>query len=794
MTYLSDNNRSQHDRIPPDPVSPGEGVFRNFFYTGEQIRFPMSGGYYSDQPYPQVNGVYPPVTGSVRLFDMTTIPGRMGEMAATITKPPGGANATWVYNGPTLGAGLYALKMERAVSDPYWRKDQGSVVFAVVRQHASITRPPVDAGFAGLFSSRDIALQGFLNRASGMERLHLDVPPASGDSTNKVRSDTAWNESIIEHYNQFVKNADPVRKTRLYCAIRGGYGVSSAIAGGIRRAVQAYPEVDIWAWRNEPSPGGGSGGGNAGAWYKSEMKQFFENVHAASSTALAAGTDSTDAGTLHGIALGRQFFAPNSTDNYNSANYLDVMAEHYYPYGRGNWEKTRRMYQRRNELYAEFGAHTKLKVNSEAGSSSIPDTGIASLNKQAVEGICDLLGFEQMGCSVPGSSDGCMENWLYYYVKAHGDPFRSYLHVGNSVGALELLLYNHGFELYGCPNGNGFSNLSYVMDFGSRDAYLGGHVYNRRTNGTGVAVFANFGPRQATVRAKVSGSAVPSTLTFATGWGLEGTVPVETVGSDKFVTLTVGHPDPLYLRLPSGVNNEIEIIEPSNRGTKVSISGVTFNGPSLGSQTISSLVRGPLRDAWTDGSDNSGASTHAWEAGADLLPNANNTLTFKLPNFQIVKQVVINGLLQHQSESQILIGHLEFRGPNGNWTRAGDEINVEYTALSWTAFHDSRQAVISAHERVYELNVPNITADAIRLVVEKTTYGGTQDVNGLTGYGIEASYYGGTRFYGGVAAYQGAGQRIYLQRVEVFGVTAPGQPNPGGSVRAIFRNETYMPE
>jgi hypothetical protein len=801
MTFLSDNPRLQRDRVPQDPANPEEVVFRDYFYAGEQIKFNIRGGYFIDQWYPPGPGFgfppeteyqYAPVTGSVKLYDLTSIPERMGEVTgAVITKPPGGYIATpWVYDGPALGVGLYCLRFLRAVEDPYWWKDQGSVQFAIVRQHPSIPRPPVDTPHAGLFGGIDIALNGFLGRAAGVERLHLDLPPASTDSLSKVRADTAWNQSTIDHYNAFVKDKDPARKTRLFCPIRSGSGVSAEIAAGIRKAVQAYPEVDVWAWRNEPYPGGGSGGGNAGAWYKPEMKQFYENVHAASSTALVAGTDSTDGGTPGSIANARQFYLPNATDNYSSAAHIDATSEHFYPYGRGNWQKTRRMYQRRNELNAEFGLHTKLKINSEAGSVITDETGIANIIKQACEGICDLMSFEQMGRSVAGSSDGCMENWLYYHTVAHGDPFRSFLHAGPHVSALEVLLYNHGYELFGCPNGNGFSNLSYVLDFGSRDPYLGGHVYNRRANGTGVAVFGNFGPRRTTVRARLTGSSIPSTLTYATGWGVEGTVAVDTVGSDKFITLTVGHPDPVYLRLPAGVNNEIEIIEPS-RGTKVAIKGVTFNGPTFSSQSLSNLVRGPLQDAWTYGSDNSGQFWHAWQAGADLLPNANNRITLALPNFQIVKQVVIQGLMQHQSESQILKAHLEFRAANGTWTRAGDEINEDYEALKTASLaHDARQVVISGHPRAWELNVPNITADAIRLVVEKTTCGGTQTVEGLNGYGINPTYYPneGNRFFGGVAAYQGAGERIYLQRIEVFGDTAPGQPHPGGGVRAIFRN------
>jgi hypothetical protein len=801
MTFLSDNPRIQRDRVPQDPANPEEVVFRDFFYVGEQIRFNIRGGMFTDQWYPpggasgfppETYWQYAPVTGGVKLYDLTSIPERMGEVTdANITKPPGGYIGTpWIYDGPTLGAGLYCLRMQRATEDPYWWKDQGAVQFAVVRQHPNIPRPPVDTTHAGLFGGIDVALNGFLGRAAGMERMHLDVPPASGDSVSKVRADSAWNQSTIDHYNAFVKDKDPARKTRLFCPIRSGTGVGSAIAAGIRKAVQAYPEVDVWMWRNEPFPNGGSGGGNAGAWYKPEMKQFCDAVHAASSTAMAGGTDSTDGGTPGSIEQCRQFFAPNSTNNYNNATLLDSMSEHYYPYARGNWHQNRRMYQRRNELYRDFNVHAKLKVNSEAGSVVTDETGIANIIKQGCEGICDLLAFEQMGRSVPGSSDGCMENWLYYHTVAHGDPFRSFLQAGPHVSALELLLYNHGYELYGCPNGNGYSNISHVLNFGTREMYLGGHVYNRRANGTGVAVFGNFGPRRTTVRARLTGSSIPSSLTFATGWGLEGTVPVETVGSDKFITLTVGHPDPVYLRLPPGVNNEIEVMDPSDRGTKVAIKGVTFNGPTFASQSISNLVRGPLQDAWAYGSDNSGQFWHAWEAAANLLPDANNRITLALPNFQIVKQIVIQGLMQHQSECQILKAHLEFRDAQGHWTRAGDEIDEDYEALKWASIvHDARQVVISGHPRAWELNVPDITADAVRLVVEKTTYGGTQTAEGLNGYGINPTYYPneGNHFYGGVAAYQGAGQRIYLQRIELFGVTAPGQPGSGGGVRALFR-------
>jgi hypothetical protein len=687
-----------------------------------------------------------------------------GLSCAGLRPQPEEPNSAWSAGGP-LPTGSYLARNLRQTEDPFYWKDQGGAYFGVVRPHPNRPRPPYTTGVGGI-QPTDPSLLGWLGL--GPERLFIDSA-----LTNPVSGDPAASASVAQSdlWVQFAKNMDPARKQRQILGWRNGTGadsngnplpvqVSSDAYAGIKRGVSAFPNVDVFIWRNEP-------GGTPGSWYLPEQQQLYAAVKEARPSALVGGFEQVDM-TPAARGVVEQLFAAGG------GAFADVMTTHAYPDGKGHWASTRKRYRDWNALLYKYGQHGKPKWLTEAVDGYATEDGIAKPWMQIVQATTDLMGWEQSGWGIPGSSHGTKEQWSYFYALWHGHFAQdSFLINGINVMPLTVLMYHWGAEVHGCPT-DGIQNIQHVIDFGSLDNFVGGHVYLDRPNGTTTAVLKSMGERNRSVRLRLTGDAVASlqSIGWGNGWGREGTSPVQSIGSDYFIDVNLPRLAPVFLRLPDGVDRDLEFVEPVARGSKTIPVAKVFNGPQPTGYTLETVFNGEMRNGWTSGHWNFGEPDSMWMSSAPLESDANNTFTVLFRSPIELTSVMAAWPTGTYHECEWLAAHLEVPDGSGGWVQVGDTYAASYQQLKHYAplgMTESRDTTIRVHETAKEFHVPPGTVtDRVRIVVDQTSIGDAINEAARDGHGIPDSAHGG-KWKGGNSSFQNAVRRVYAASLEVRG-------------------------
>lgn len=762
----------------PDVAMFQEGTrFRNFFPIGDPITMQKLGSFFSDMP----RYGNPAAVGMTTIYDLF----RDGAAVTPAPTPPTAGMGPWTYDGPALDVGSYMVRNQTTgTPDPFWKSDQGGTFFHVVRANGQMPNPPVGTWSAGKYAEDDAAL--YHKFLFGPVRQFGDISRAV-NAPNDGNFDHGWNDSLQFYHNNWYKNFDTTRKKITFLLFTSNYPTTSAEADAIKAWVARYNYIDVISGPNEP---GGTIGVDSG--FIPVQRTLYQAVKAQNPTQQVGGLETENvAHDTNSLANLNDYLAAGG------GQWFDVATVHGYPaMGMGDSIRDEIDYwQRWNAVLAAHGQHMKPKLNTEGGTMEGNPSGIAYPMLQASTMITTVLGWEQVGLAIPGSSDGAKEAFDYFYSREHGTwgfAPTSYFSANGSgyfggVSPGGLLYYNHGYELIGCPF-DGVNNVTRAIEFKDRAPFLGGHVYRRRPNGTGVAVMKSSGPPIESVKLLLRGTDIPATVTHVTGFGKEITLNVETEGSDKFVTMELSRVPQHYLRLTAGMDDDFEVVEPGWRARKIVPVGISFNGNSKGTKSLTSVIKGPFLNSLKDNRDNSssqGANPAAgiegsmWTAADELgTGTGNDTFTINLGTACIVNHVQLSAAMMFNGDSALLRAHLLFETSPGVWERLGDEVDEVVRAqaldhVSNVELFAARQTLLWDHPRFFPLEVPNVTATRLRVKVEQTTIGGTFDQNGITGYGINPTYYasvGGWK--GGPAAYQGQVQKVSMQKVVVYGTRA----------------------
>jgi hypothetical protein len=363
----------------------GQQVYRNIFYVGETIQFPLYGAPYSDQASYNAPGT--PAAWEIR-HGITGAVVASGGALATVTN---GATWTPLSGGQpltSLPCGPYIVAFSRASSIATWGTDQGGGMFVIVRNTTGFpTRPSPSLVNPG---QDDIPLHGLLGMGTVRHRCdprtQANFPQLDGDVPN-----------VATYIGQ--DSARPASQLMAFAE----YDASSGMNTNVSAAVARYTTVTRFEGTNEPSTRGWTG-----TTFAPAMSTFASTVKAANASAKVLGPGPVVIGGDGNQGLPwLEAFA--TAGGYA---YCDEISVHTYNGTLGDLTLARRTWDGFLTHLTSYGQQNKPRWVTEAGDFWGSANGSGTPVKQQQQLALDLMICEQYG--VP------KERYIYYYDQMAG--------------------------------------------------------------------------------------------------------------------------------------------------------------------------------------------------------------------------------------------------------------------------------------------------------------------------------------------------------------------------------------
>jgi len=640
------------------------GKFLNAFFPGEALTFTLTGGGAA-------------ATYEVRDYNGNIVVANTAISGGTITLP-------------ALPLGWYKIYLKRSADFGMpWFFAGGELCFCIVRSSSPLLARPAQ-GIAYTVETNDFGqhypARGFFGLGPGRHKID-DLTAPSPTAANMASSIT---------YELSNRTTDSARPFKPMVAHPNGYsGQSANLTAIVQQGVAAAGGQVFFEGRNEPNIG------IAAATYATEQNAFAAVVHAAHANGKVLGPATLNICGDPINSGGPSLNWINSILPLVGAN-LDGISFHNYDNPGGALAANRLVFERWVAVLTANGVHNKPRWNTEFGSQFAVASGAFMPHVQARLTMLDLQMHEQY--LIP------KENTSLFYDNSHGFwGFPSFWvmreYSAGQITPLGPLMRIWAEELFG-------KNFSARLDFGSEnDLYIGSRF--TAAGGSSVITLQSGGGHSGTMAIAITGA---TSVVKSDAWG-----NLTTLNATDGLVYTTVDGLPCYIRCPAGVTATPVAVNYGIETIKSQYSTVTATQNSATAALASNGKQDGSSEIWPHDQ-----YVEDWIATGQVVTW--QTLYPKMTGFN---KVVVTCPFPTNGISTLVNFTIEARGifTPGVWQAiAAWTLNPATNQVLWTSTNDAGGCYV---DNFYDFQTqfpvrydPALYADGIRLVVQKTTYGG----------------------------------------------------------------------